>query len=96
VTLRVMGTNPETIVFEYGVMLRGYRTLTFALAQTPAQERRARHWLAEAWCSSTGERYNVLGLDRDAMIDELLTHYSRWLNALNECETTELPETADG
>jgi choline/glycine/proline betaine transport protein len=82
VLLQVLAADEETVVFEYGVRLHSYRTMTFALGQTPG--RVPLHWYAEAWCSTTGERYDVLGLERYALIDELLSHYSRWVNALNE------------
>lgn len=67
--------------FEYGVRLRGYRTVTFAFVQTPAADEQERHWYAEAWCNATAEQYDVLGLTREQIIDDLLAHYSRWLNA---------------
>ncbi|MEC8716689.1 MAG: hypothetical protein VXX81_02555, partial [Pseudomonadota bacterium] len=45
------------------------------------KEAARRHWYAEAWCSTTGERYDVMGVDRHALIDDLLSHYSRWVAA---------------
>ena len=74
----------EGVVFEYGVALRSYRMMQFAFVERPADEARRRHWFVEAWCSTTGERYDVLGLTRDALIDDLLSHYSRWVNAQTE------------
>jgi choline/glycine/proline betaine transport protein len=67
--------------FEYGVRLRGYRMVTFAFVETPAADERHRHWYAEAWCSVAADQYDVLGLTREQLIDDLLAHYSRWVNA---------------
>ena len=65
------------VLFAYGVQLRSYRTMTFTVLE-PQKEAARRHWYAEAWCSTTGERYDVMGVDRHALIDDLLSHYSRW------------------
>jgi len=67
--------------FAYGVRLRSYRMVTFAWVETPDADVRHRHWYAEAWCNLTAEEYDVLGLSRAQIIDDLLGHYSRWLNA---------------
>jgi len=79
VTLRIEESEGDG--FAYGVRLRSYRTVTFAFVETPAQEERSRHWCAEAWCSATGESYDVLGLGQEQLIDDLLAHYSRWVAA---------------
>ncbi|MEE4383516.1 MAG: BCCT family transporter [Pseudomonadales bacterium] len=79
VTLRIEEATGDGFV--YGVRLRSYRTVTFAFVETPAQEARSRHWYAEAWCSATGESYDVLGLAQEQLIDDLLAHYSRWVAA---------------
>jgi choline/glycine/proline betaine transport protein len=83
----------DHVVFEYGVQLRSYRTVTFAFVETPKEQERSRHWFVEAWCTSTGERYDVLGLGEEALIEDLLNHYSRWVNARNE--TLGLPGRPD-
>lgn len=82
VSLRIR--EGEGVVFEYGVSLRSYRMMQFAFVERPADEARRRHWFVEAWCSTTGERYDVLGLTREALIDDLLAHYSRWVSAQTE------------
>ena len=83
--IRAVGiTEPDGARFEYGVRPRGYRTLTFAMVETPAEEARHRYWCAEAWCSVTGEQYDVLGLTKEQVIDDLLAHYSRWISARTE------------
>ena len=82
--LQVMEPATEEVAFEFGILLRSYRTLTFGLVETAAEERRRRHWYAEAWCTTTDDRLDVLGLGRDALIDEVLASYSRWVNARTE------------
>lgn len=67
--------------FTYGVRLRSYRMVTFAWVETEDADVRHRHWYAEAWCNVTAEEYDVLGLSRAQIIDDLLGHYSRWVNA---------------
>ena len=82
--IQVMEPAGEVVAFEFGIRLRSYRTLTFGLVETAAEERRRRHWYAEAWCTTTDDRLDVLGLGRDALIDEVLASYSRWVNARTE------------
>ena len=67
--------------FAYGVRLRSYRMVTFAFVEPPDADERNRHWYAEAWCNATADEYDVLGLSRGQIIDDLLGHYSRWINA---------------
>jgi hypothetical protein len=75
--LRVL--DGEAVVFEYGITACSYRTPAFAFVESGSVDRRSRHWLAEVWCSATGERYDVLGLERGSLIDDLLASYSRWI-----------------
>ena len=42
--------------------------MTFVLEQ--AEGGRAAALVCEAWCSTTGERYDVMGVDRHALIDD--------------------------
>lgn len=78
------------VLFAYGVQLRSYRTMTFTVLE-PQREAARRHWYAEAWCSTTAERYDVLGIDRSALIDDLLSHYSRWVAARTAPQPVEAP-----
>ena len=77
--LRIL--DGEDVGFEYGVRLRSYRNVTFAFVETPAEESRNRHWFAEAWSSASDDSYDVLGLTREALIDDLLSLYSRRVSA---------------
>lgn len=77
--------------FAYGVRLRSYRMVTFAFVETPAADARHRHYYAEAWCNLTAEEYDVMGLSRAQIIDDLLGHYSRWVNARTETAASGLP-----
>lgn len=79
VSLEIIEADGEQ--FAYGVRLRSYRMVTFAWVETPEADDRNRHWYAEAWCNLTAEEYDVLGLSRAQIIDDLLGHYSRWVNA---------------
>jgi len=81
------------VLFAYGVQLRSYRTMTFTVLE-PQKEAARRHWYAEAWCSTTGERYDVMGVDRHALIDDLLSHYSRWVAARTAPQPVLEPPTA--
>jgi choline/glycine/proline betaine transport protein len=86
--LRVL--DGEAVVFEYAITARSYRTPAFAFVASGSVDRRSRHWLAEVWCSATGERYDVLGLERESLIDDLLASYSRWIGGSTEALRGEL------
>ncbi|TVS08515.1 MAG: BCCT family transporter [Gammaproteobacteria bacterium] len=79
VRIEVHEADGET--FAYGARRRSYRMVTFAFVETPAADARHRHWYVEAWCSVTADEYDILGLSREQIIDDLLGHYSRWVNA---------------
>ncbi|MDZ7827253.1 MAG: BCCT family transporter [Gammaproteobacteria bacterium] len=86
--LRVL--DGEAVVFEYAITARSYRTPAFAFVESGTVDRQSRHWLAEAWCSATGERYDVLGLERESLIDDLLASYSRWIGGSTDALRGEL------
>ncbi len=79
IALEVQEADGET--FSYGARLRSYRLVTFAFVETPAADARNRHWFVEAWCSVTRDQYDILGLSREQIIDDLIGHYSRWVHA---------------
>jgi choline/glycine/proline betaine transport protein len=67
--------------FGYGIALRSYGA-TEAESAGPAPP--ARHWCAEAWTQPGDARYDMLGASEQAVLDDLLAHYSRWLAARAE------------
>lgn len=74
----------ERHAFDYTIYLRGYAEPDFAYPEFHASgSKGSRIYRAEVHQTEGGEPYNVLGLSKDALIADILSHYERHIHYLH-------------
>ncbi len=65
-------------VFRYTIRARGFRSPSFAWAETGGASTQGVHYRAMAHTSETDQQHDVTGYTREQLINDLLNHYARF------------------
>ena len=77
-------THADEPVFRFSVVARGYRSPSFAFADSdPDEETEKQTYRAEVYLTEGGQGYDIYGYSREQVIHEVLNQYNRHMHFLH-------------